>query len=88
MRKKKKRTNERRKRKDRKLRKLKKNLKKKIFHTPHSRVVFVIVPPIRLETAILIFCKFPFLLKETLSKISGISEAIGAKKNANRIELT
>lgn len=36
----------------------------------------------------LMFCRFPFLLRETLSKISGISEAMGARKNANRIELT
>ena len=53
--------------------------------TLQSKVVLVIVPPTILLNAILIFCIFPFLDKEILSKISGISEATGAKKNANSI---
>ena len=53
--------------------------------TLQSKVVLVIVPPTILLNAILIFCIFPFLDKEILSKISGISEATGAKKKANNI---
>ena len=34
------------------------------------------------------FCKLPFLDKEILSKISGASEAIGAKKKASKVGLT
>jgi len=41
-----------------------------------------IVPPTKFEKAILIFCNFPFLDNEIDSKISGASDAIGAKKNA------
>jgi hypothetical protein len=36
----------------------------------------------------LMLCEFPFRDNETLSKISGASLAIGAKKNANSTGLT
>jgi len=36
----------------------------------------------------LIFCALPFLDSDMLSNISGISEAIGAKKKASNIGLT
>jgi len=55
---------------------------------PVRRVVLVIVPPIRLLKAMLMFWMLPFRLREKLSNISGISLATGARKKANRMGFT
>jgi hypothetical protein len=46
------------------------------------------VPPIRLLKAILMLRARPLRDREILSRISGISEATGAKKNASKIGFT
>lgn len=55
---------------------------------PIRSVVFVIVPPMRFEKAILMLVELPLMDREMDSKISGISEAIGARKKARRVGLT
>jgi hypothetical protein len=56
-------------------------------NTEHSSVVFVIVPPTRLLNAMLMLTVRPRRDNDTLSRISGISLATGAKKNASSTEL-
>jgi len=56
--------------------------------TAQRRVVLERVPPTRLLKAMLMLCGCPFREREMLSRISGASEAIGAKKNASKVGLT
>lgn len=55
---------------------------------PMRRVVLVIVPPMRFENAMLMLVELPLTEREIDSKISGISDAMGAKKKAKSVEFT
>ena len=59
-----------------------------LLHTPHNSVVFDMVPPTKLLIAMLMFWLLPLRANDTLSRISGISLAMGARKNARRMGFT
>jgi hypothetical protein len=56
--------------------------------TPDNSVVFVMVPPTRFEMAMLMDLVRPFRDKLMLSRISGASDAMGAKKKASSTDET